>query len=120
MIRIEIDGEPVPAARPRISGKRCYQPKKNAEYRQRVQMAASAAMKGAAPLEGAIAATVRLYRKIKRTARLFGDVDNHLKAIFDGLNKIVFVDDAQIVWCSVEKFTDKARPRAEIEIRELT
>lgn len=120
MIRIEIDGEPIPAARPRISGRRVYQPKRNVEYRQRVQASALAAMRGSEPFEGAIAATVRLYRKIKRTARLFGDVDNHLKAIFDGLNQIVFVDDAQIVRCLVEKFTDKARPRAEIEIAELT
>lgn len=118
MIRIEIDGEPIPAARPRISGKRCYQPKRNVEYRQRVQMAASAAMKGAAPLEGSISATIRLYRKIKRTARIFGDVDNHLKALFDGLNQIVFVDDAQIVRCVVEKFSD-TRPRVEIEVTEL-
>lgn len=120
MIRIEINGEPVPAARPRISGKRCYQPKKNAEYRQRVQMAALAAMRGNEPFEGAICAVIKLYRKYKRTARLFGDVDNHLKALFDGLNQIVFKDDAQIVRCLVEKFTDKARPRAEIEITELT
>ena len=45
-----------------------------------------------------------------------GDVDNHLKALFDGLNQIVFDDDSQITRCVVEKHTDKAEPRAEIEI----
>ena len=77
------------------------------------------AMCGAEPLDGEICAAVKVYRKYRRTARVFGDVDNHLKALFDGLSGIVFEDDAQIVRCIVEKFTDKARPRAEIEISQL-
>ena len=116
MIRIRIDGEPIPAARPRFSGKRAYQPKRNVEYRKQVQAAAVVAMNGREPLTGEVIATVKLFRKYKPTARIFGDVDNHLKAIFDGLNQIVFADDAQITKCLVEKFTDKVQPRAEIEI----
>lgn len=116
MIKILIDGEPIPAARPRFSGRRCYQPARNVKYRHKIQAAASEAMKGAAPLNGEVAVTVKLYRRFKPTTRIFGDVDNHLKAIFDGLNKLVFCDDAQITKCTVEKFLDKARPRTEIEI----
>ena len=116
MIKIRIDGEPIPAARPRFSGKRAYQPKRNVEYREVVQQAARLAMGGRKPLSGEVVATVKLYRKYKPTARIFGDVDNHLKAIFDGLNQIVFADDAQITKCVVEKITDKTNPRAEIEI----
>ena len=116
MIKIEIGGEPIPAARPRFSGRRAYQPKRNVEYRQRVQAAAKLAMFNAAPMTGELSAVVKLYRKYKRTARIFGDVDNHLKALFDGLNQIVFLDDSQICRCVVEKFTDKERPRAAIEI----
>ena len=116
MIRIRIDGEPIPAARPRFSGRHCYQPKRNREYRAVVQQAARLAMGGREPLSGEVSATVKLYRRFKPTARIFGDVDNHLKAIFDGLNQIVFADDAQITKCVVEKFTDKVQPRAEIEI----
>lgn len=116
MIRIRIDGEPIPAARPRFSGKRAYQPKRNVEYRKQVQAAARLAMNGAEPLKGEVVATVKLYRRYKTTVRIYGDVDNHAKAIFDGLNQIVFADDAQITKCVVEKFTDKVQPRAEIEI----
>lgn len=116
MIQIEILGDVIPAARPRFSGRRAYQPKRNVEYRQRVQESARTAMNGKSPLEGEICAIVKLYRKYKRTARTFGDIDNHLKAIFDGMNQIVFADDSQIVRCTVEKFTDKENPRAEIEI----
>ena len=116
MIRITVDGDAIPAARPRFSGRRCYQPKRNVEYRQRIQAAAMRAMNGGEPLKGEVIAAVRLFRRYKPTARTFGDCDNHLKAIFDGLNRIVFDDDSQIVRCVVEKFTDKNQPRAEIEI----
>lgn len=116
---ILIDGEPIPAARPRFGGGHAYQPKRNSEYRARVQRAARAAMGGSAPMAGAVVADVKLYRKYKPTARNFGDVDNHLKAIFDGLNQIVFDDDRQIVRCVVEKFQDKLNPRAELTFTNL-
>lgn len=116
MIRITIDGDPIPAQRPRYSVRRVYQPKRNVEYRKQIQAAAMAAMAGAEPLKGEVAVTVKLYRRFKPAARNFGDVDNHLKALFDGMNQIVFDDDRQIVRCVVEKFQDKVNPRVEIEI----
>lgn len=116
MIQIRIEGDVIPAARPRFSGRRAYQPKRNVEYRAKVQAAAREAMKGAKPLQGEVSAIVRLYRRYKPTARNFGDVDNLLKGVFDGMNQIVFADDAQIVRCLVEKFKDADNPRAEIEI----
>ena len=118
MIRITIDGDAIPAARPRFSGRRAYQPSRNVEYRRRIQSAAKLAMDGAEPLKGEICAAVKLYRRYKPTARNYGDVDNHLKAIFDGMNQIVFADDSQIVKCVVEKFKDANQPRTEIEIDE--
>lgn len=114
MIQIIIHGDAIPAARPRFSGRRCYLPKRNREYRERVQSAAKSAMAGASPLDCEICAAVKLYRRYKRSSRIYGDLDNHLKAIFDGMNQIVFVDDSQIVRCVVEKYTDKENPRAEI------
>ena len=119
MIKITINGDAIPAARPRFSGRRAYQPKRNVEYRSRIQSAAMLAMNGAEPMKGEVFAHVRLYRRFKPTARNFGDVDNHLKAVFDGMNQIVFNDDSQIVKCVVEKFTDKNQPRTEIEIEQL-
>ena len=68
------------------------------------------------PLSGAISVAVNLYRKYQPTAKIFGDVDNHLKAIFDALNGIIFDDDSQVVTCTAMKFTDKIRPRVEVEI----
>lgn len=117
---ILISGEPVPAARPRFGGGHAYQPKRNAEYRQRIQTAARAAMKGSAPMTGAIEANVKLFRRFKPTARNYGDCDNHAKALFDGMNQIAFEDDRQIVRCVVEKFQDKVNPRAEVTIKKIT
>lgn len=119
MIKIEILGDVIPAARPRFNGRRAYQPKRNVEYRQMIQSAARLVMSGKQLLTGELFANVKLYRKYKRTSRIFGDVDNHLKAIFDGMNQIVFCDDAQICRCTVEKFTDKNNPRAIIEVGAL-
>lgn len=76
-------------------------------------MVSRQAMKGRAPFAGALSAVVKLYRKYRPTARIYGDVDNHLKALFDGMNEIVFVDDSQIVRCVVEKHKDADNPRAD-------
>lgn len=119
MIQIMIEGDAIPAARTRFSGRRCYQPKRNREYRARVQASAYAAMFGKQPLKGEVSAVVRVYRRFKPTARNFGDVDNFLKAIFDGLNGICFGDDSQIVRCVVEKHLDKVNPRTEVTVQEL-
>lgn len=115
-IKFVIEGDSIPAARPRFSGRRAYQPKRNVEYRKVIQAAARVAMDGREPMTDEISASIKIFRKYKRTARIFGDADNLGKAIMDGCNEIVFCDDAQIVRLVVEKYTDKARPRAEIEI----
>ena len=115
-IRIVVQVEPVPLARARFSGRHCYQPKRNREYRAVVQQAARSAMGGRKPLSGEVSAVIKLYRRFKPTARNYGDCDNHAKAILDGLNQIAFEDDRQVVRCLVEKFTDKGNPRAEIEL----
>ena len=118
-IKFCIETDPRPLARARFNGRRCYQPSSNREYRQIVQSAAKLAMGNNPPLRGAISVAVKLFRKYQPTAKIFGDVDNFLKAIFDGLNGLAFVDDSQVVTCTVAKFTDKVRPRAEVTISKL-
>ena len=115
-IRFCVLSEPIPAARPRFSGRHAYQPKRNREYREVVQAAAVEAMNGREPMTGAVDVTIRLYRKFKPTARIFCDCDNHAKAILDALNKIVFADDAQVVRLVVEKMKSTQDARAEIMI----
>lgn len=63
MLKIVIEGDPISAARPRYSCRRVYQPKRNVEYRERVQAASLVAMSGKEPMSGEVSVVVRLYQK---------------------------------------------------------
>lgn len=115
-VRISVLTDPVPAARPRFNGRHAYQPQRNRDYREVVRAAAVAAMNGREPMTGAVDVGVKLFRRFKQTSRSFGDTDNHAKAILDGLNSIVFRDDSQVIKLTVEKYTSKTEPRAEIVV----
>ncbi|WP_144469044.1 RusA family crossover junction endodeoxyribonuclease, partial [Bacillus pumilus] len=47
------------------------------------------------------------------------DVDNYIKGIKDGLNKVIWQDDSQIVDLHVSKFYSST-PRIEVEVSTLT
>lgn len=100
--------------RPRAGGKGFYTPAKTRNYERVVAYEAQIAMRKAGiyrPFEGPLAVTVLVRVKptastpkaIARSAIEKGwpaegkpDADNVLKAILDGMNKVVFVDDAQV------------------------
>ena len=50
MIKIVVEGDPIPLARPRFSGRRCYQPARDMAYREMIQWQARQAMQGAEPM----------------------------------------------------------------------
>jgi Holliday junction resolvase RusA-like endonuclease len=112
----QVDGTPVPKGRPRFArrGKfvSTYSPKTTVDYEIKVADAAMTAMGSQKPLEGPIVACIYItlpipasYTKKRFKACLSGeerptkrsDIDNFCKAIFDGMNGIVFVDDSQVV-----------------------
>lgn len=122
MISFTVPGEPVGKARPRvtIAGGRAhaYTPAKTAAYEQLVAVYASAAMKKAPLLEHPVRVRLDIYCKVpgtwskkRRTNALAGierpakkpDLDNVVKILADGMNGIVWVDDAQIVELSCSK-----------------
>lgn len=121
-IIIVVRGDPVPKARPRAAvvrgTARIYTPKTSRDYEDKVRLAARRAIDGRAPLEGAIALRLELilavpasWPKSKRAAAFAGrllpasrpDADNFAKAILDGMNGIVFHDDAQITDLTITK-----------------
>ena len=119
-MKLVVEVEPLPQTRPRFSKfGGCYEPAPMKEYKRKIALVANAFMQSnnLEAMTGELSASVRLYRKYKRTSRRYGDCDNHLKAIFDALNGIIYADDSQIVCCSCEKHTDKDKARIEIEIQ---
>jgi Holliday junction resolvase RusA-like endonuclease len=111
-----VEGTPVPKGRPRFArrGKfvSTYSPKTTVDYETLVSTSAKQAMGATEPLETPLAAYIYItlpipasYSKKRTAACLSGeerptkrsDIDNYCKAIFDGMNGIVYVDDSQIV-----------------------
>jgi Holliday junction resolvase RusA-like endonuclease len=58
--------------------------------------------------------TVRLYRP-----RAAGDIDGPLKTLLDSLQGNVYENDDQVDKLPIERFTDRKRPRVELEIEPL-
>lgn len=118
-ITIRVAGDPVAKERPRIGkGGNIYTPRKTHVYEAGVGWKAKQAMQGASPFECPVELTAvciieppQSWAQIKREAAISGlllpvsaaDVDNYLKAICDGLNKIVFKDDKQVCRATVAK-----------------
>jgi Holliday junction resolvase RusA-like endonuclease len=95
-----------------------YTPEKTRNYEAFVKMLAVEAMKGNKPIEGACTALISVYYPIpkstskKKALQMIDgkiyptkkpDIDNIVKAIFDAMNGIVFIDDSQVVSLSVHK-----------------
>lgn len=121
-VTFKIPGEPVAQGRPRVTtingNPRMYDAPKSASYKGVVAMFASDAMGGDPPFDCAVAMSIdvckqipRSWSKKKQRDALEGiikpigrpDVDNYTKAILDGINGIVFLDDSQVTFLRVSK-----------------
>ena len=137
MVRFEVPGEPRGKGRPRIAraGRfaRLYPDEKTESYEALVRLAFKQAAPGFVPLDGPVALSLIAFcgipksaSKRKTAAMLAGelrptrkpDLSNVVKVVEDGMNSVVFRDDALIVSIMAEKrYSD--RPRLEVEIREI-
>jgi len=120
-LQFTIPGPPVGKGRPRFSsagGKpRSYTPAVTREYEALIAARAAEAMHGHEPLQTPL--TVFIYAhmsiplswsKAKQKAALDGDiyparpdVDNIAKTVLDGMNGVVYADDAQVTFLKVSK-----------------
>lgn len=136
MIKIIVDGEPVPQGRPRFASRgkfvTAYDPPKSKAYKKLVTAAAEKQYQGE-PMPGPLKCQVIVYRPIQKSGSkaervkkaqgfirptIKGDIDNYFKAVTDPLTGLVWVDDAQIVEATITKWYS-ATPRVEITVEEL-
>ncbi|MBC9021216.1 RusA family crossover junction endodeoxyribonuclease [Limosilactobacillus fermentum] len=138
-MRFEFDISPVEQARPRATrmrkGIRVYDPRKVAIFKQKLGMLAKQQMldRGLEPYDGPLEVHMEFYRPIQasiskkeRARRLSGvhrptvkpDLSNYIKALEDGLNGIIWIDDNRIVQIVAEKkYSD--RPHIVIEVNKV-
>ena len=122
MITIAIPGAPYGKGRPRV-GKigqhaRLFTPEKTVAYEGLVAHCGALAMRGLPLLEGALEVVMDIRMVVpqswseKRKRQALADeivpttkpdVDNVVKAVFDGLNGVVWPDDVQVARLTVEK-----------------
>lgn len=114
-LRFVVTGPPVPKGRPRLGrGGRVYTPAATEAYEKHVGTIATAEVsrvRGWRADWAAYAVTIGVYRSAAR-----GDIDNYTKAILDGLNGIVWADDAAVTRLAVDMSTDADRPRVEVTV----
>lgn len=122
-IHFTVPGQPVPKGRP-IAGRgfnghtTLRTPEKTVIYENLVRMQADAAMAMRAPLPGPIRLDIDILLQVpaswsnrRQTKAIEGDIaatkkpdaDNVLKALKDGMNGVVYVDDSQVVEIRVSK-----------------
>lgn len=139
MAKFDFDIEPVEQARPRATrmrkGIRVYDPKKVTIFKRQLGMLAKQQMldRGLEPYDGPLEVRMEFYRPVQasiskkeRARRLSGahrptvkpDLSNYIKALEDGLNGIIWIDDNRIVQIVAEKkYSD--RPRIVIEVNKV-
>jgi Holliday junction resolvase RusA-like endonuclease len=135
VIRFQIPGQPQGKGRPRI-GKvgphaRMFTPAKTVAYEGLVAHAAQLAMAGRPLLDGPVSVSMALDCQVpaswsakKQRQALAGeirpttkpDVDNVVKAVFDGLNGVAWRDDVQVVSLTVRKHY-AAVPRVDVLVQ---
>jgi Holliday junction resolvase RusA-like endonuclease len=136
-ITFTVPGEPVAKGRAKFARRGAfvttYTPEKTVRYENLVRLAAQEAMRGANPFDRPVELTVAIFlpipqswsKKKQEKARtgLVGatkkpDADNVLKALKDGMNGVVYVDDARITDVILKK-RYALSPRVEVHARAL-
>lgn len=127
-----IIGEPKGKQRPRFSKGIVYTPKETKDYEKLVASLYKAA-KGEL-IEGELALIVKAYFKIpektsKKNTMLMAkgmlrphkkpDIDNIIKIVMDGLNKVAYEDDSHVVEVMASKSYTEGEPRVEVSIFKL-
>ena len=106
-IEFSVEVTPYPQPRPRVVNRHAYEPKRITDYKNAIRTIAAIQMKGREPLTGLVRVEMT-FRKNKRLgSRMYGDIDNLEKAVYDALTGICYADDALVVRSAAEKIDTK-------------
>jgi Holliday junction resolvase RusA-like endonuclease len=114
MISFVVPGDAVPFARAGSKGTMRFTPPKQRSYEGAIKTFASAAMGNEPPFKGPVALTMRAeylipksWSKKRRDAAVWKvsapDLDNLAKIFKDAMSGIVYEDDAQVAWMTLQK-----------------
>ena len=106
LVRLVIEGEPVPKARPRVFKGHAVTPERTAAAEARVAWAMRQAYRGE-PFTGPLVVELRFFRAARRRA----DLDNFCKLVLDAGNGVLWVDDSQIQELRLSQVGDHEHPR---------
>lgn len=110
MIKVRFDLEPLPKGRPRVARGRVYTPAATRIFEHNVATIAKhyARINKLEPLTGPLEVIVMFNLKKPKSVRrdvpgVKPDLDNLVKGLFDGVNGILWHDDAQVVMLACSK-----------------
>lgn len=124
MLRFVVPGNPVPAARPRVTRGRTFMPKGATEHLECIRYYAADACSVRFPKGTAVRVRVDFYQ----SNALRMDIDNLAKLVLDGMLPMVhratgtvgwpgvFDDDSQVTELVARKLRDTESPRTEVEV----
>ena len=118
-MKIDIQIDAVPQGRPRFYRGRTYDPPQSKQFKKDLATLVNS-LDNSAFYTGELKLKIDIYRDKKSvTSRRYGDIDNLVKAILDGLNGVLWQDDKQISDLHVTKNLS-GTPHIVIDIEEVT
>jgi len=121
LLLLSVPCDPCPCPRPRISKWGAYYPPRYRKWKKEFPelLARQTDLCGLVlPLRGPLETEINIFVKRPKTSKLAfpkPDIDNYVKAVLDGSNKILWEDDSQIQTLRARKQWDEL-PRVEISI----
>jgi Holliday junction resolvase RusA-like endonuclease len=112
LVHVVVAGEPVAKARPRVVRTGAYTPRKTLDAEARLLGHLKVQYPRLRPATGLLSVSVETWHK--GAPRV--DVDNLLKLVLDAFNRVVWVDDSQVVEAHVRKHVRSSLPRTDIHV----
>ena len=113
---LTINLEPVPLARPRVTNRGTFLPKRSQKFRDDFQTLARAAFHRQ-PFNCELSVSLHFFKNINPVAQAYGDIDNLVKAVLDAGNGFIWTDDKLIT--ELHAFKHKGAGKIILEVVEI-